>query len=221
MRKRVVFTLIAAMIFAGIPAGCSGTEEPAEDASGEISVQTEDEETEENTEENAQEETDDPSAGNAEAESSDSEAESYVPEEYRIDNFPIIGQMPELPTGCEITALTMALQYYGYDADKVTMASEYLPTAGTGNYYGDDGRLYGNDLNQYFIGDPFTEGGIICGTGAIISAADVYLENQGSIMRAVDRSGSSPEQLYELVSRNIPVVVWVTIGMQDRHETQG
>lgn len=161
MRKRVVFTLIAAMIFAGIPAGCSGTEEPAEDASGEISVQTEDEETEENTEENAQEETDDPSAGNAEAESSDSEAESYVPEEYRIDNFPIIGQMPELPTGCEITALTMALQYYGYDADKVTMASEYLPTAGTGNYYGDDGRLYGNDLNQYFIGDPFTEGGII------------------------------------------------------------
>lgn len=148
-------------------------------------------------------------------------SEDTFPQEYRINDFPVIWQMPELPTGCEITALTMALQYYGYDVDKIRMASEYLPTAGTGNYYGDDGRLYGNDLNQYFIGDPFTEGGIICGTGAIISAADVYLESQGSTMRAVDRTGSSPEELYELVSQDIPVVVWVTIGMQDRYTAQG
>lgn len=143
------------------------------------------------------------------------------PQEYRIDGFPIIWQMPELPTGCEITALTMALQYYGYDVDKIRMASDYLPTVGTGNYYGDDGKLYGNDLNKYFIGNPFTEDGIICGTGAIISAADVYLESQESTMRSVDRTGSSPEELYELVSQDIPVVVWVTIGMQDRYTAKG
>lgn len=38
------------------------------------------------------------------------------------DDFPIIIQNPELPTGCEITALTMVLNYYGYPADKIVMA---------------------------------------------------------------------------------------------------
>ena len=74
----------------------------------------------------------------------------------QIEDFPIIYQMPELPTGCEITALTMAVNYYGYPADKTVMASEYLPTASANRYYGADGRLYGTDMNEYFIGDPFT-----------------------------------------------------------------
>ena len=54
----------------------------------------------------------------------------------QIEDFPIIYQMPELPTGCEITALTMAVNYYGYPADKTVMASEYLPTASANRYYG-------------------------------------------------------------------------------------
>ncbi|MBM6751381.1 C39 family peptidase [Mediterraneibacter glycyrrhizinilyticus] len=138
-----------------------------------------------------------------------------------IENFPVINQMPELPTGCEITALTMVLQYYGYPADKTDMASGYLPTASADRYYGDDGRLYGTDMNEYFIGDPFTAGGIICGTGAIVTAADRYLDDQGSSMRALDMTGSSPEELYKLVSRGQPVIVWVTISMADRGSTQG
>lgn len=36
-----------------------------------------------------------------------------IPVSYTIKNFEIIGQLPELPTGCEITALTMVLNYYG------------------------------------------------------------------------------------------------------------
>lgn len=144
------------------------------------------------------------------------------PDSYRIEDFPLIMQMPELPTGCEITALTMALNYYGFQIDKVTMATEYLPTLPSADVYiTEDGILYGNDMNQFFIGDPASENGVICGTGAIVTAADLFLENAGSDMRAVDRSGSNVQELYQLVSEDIPVVVWCTIGMDDRNIQQG
>lgn len=129
--------------------------------------------------------------------------------------------MPGLPTGCEITALTMVLNYYGMEADKVEMATKYLPTQQLNLYYGSDGRLYGNDLNQYFIGDPTTENGYVCGTGAIITAANAYLQEQGSQLTAVDYTGADPDTLYQLVSQDIPVVVWVTISMEERGDTEG
>ena len=138
-----------------------------------------------------------------------------------IDDFEITYQMPELPTGCEITALTMALNYYGYGIDKVTMAAQYLPTAAANLYYGADGTLYGSDLNQYFIGDPATEFGYVCGTGAIVTAADSYLSETESELRAKDMTGTEPEELYEMVSEDIPVVVWVTIEWQTGSHAQG
>ena len=76
-------------------------------------------------------------------------------------------------------------------------------------------------MNEYFIGDPFTEGGIICGTGAIVTAADGYLADTGSALRAYDITGSSPEELYRRVRNGQPVVVWVTISMADRRAAQG
>ncbi|MBQ7784498.1 MAG: C39 family peptidase, partial [Oscillospiraceae bacterium] len=45
---------------------------------------------------------------------------AYIPTE-------MIMQNPELPTGCEITSLTMLLRHIGYDADKLDMADNYLP----------------------------------------------------------------------------------------------
>lgn len=84
------------------------------------------------------------------------------PDSYRIEDFPLIMQMPELPTGCEITALTMTLNYYGFQIDKVTMATKYLPTLPSADVYvTEDGILYGNDMNQFFIGDPASENGVI------------------------------------------------------------
>ena len=150
------------------------------------------------------------------------EQESAIAEsEHQINSFDVIFQMPELPTGCEITALTMVLNYYGMEADKVEIATKYLPTQQLNLYYGSDGLLYGNDLNQYFIGDPTTENGYVCGTGAIITAANAYLQEQGSQLTAVDYTGVDVDTLYQFVSQDIPVVVWVTISMTDRGETEG
>ncbi|MCD8326933.1 MAG: C39 family peptidase [Lachnospiraceae bacterium] len=143
-----------------------------------------------------------------------------TPSEYQIEDFEIIYQNPELPTGCEISALTMALCYYGFDADKITMASEYLPTAAAVFYYGSDGLKYGPDLNEFFVGDPFSSG-YICGTAAIVTAADAYLADAGSDMTARDLTGFPTDVLYSLVSQDIPVVVWVTIDMTTRYTPEG
>ena len=58
--------------------------------------------------------------------------EKNLPEQAQIEDFGLILQMPELPTGCEITALTMMLNYYGYTVDKTVMASDYLPVRSAG-----------------------------------------------------------------------------------------
>lgn len=149
-------------------------------------------------------------------------AETAGAESHVIGEFVVIYQMPELPTGCEITAATMVLNYYGFSADKVEMAVNYLPTlASTGRYYGEDGLLYGNDLYMYFLGDPETEGGYVCGAGAIVTALNAYLADQGASLQAVDKTGALASELYELVSRDIPVIVWCTIGMTERNVVQG
>lgn len=140
--------------------------------------------------------------------------------QHLIQDFPLINQMPELPTGCEITALTMVLQYYGFDADKLEMALTYLPTAPAEFFTGPDGRLYGPNLNLVFVGDP-TGAGYICGTAPIVAAAERYLAEQDTRLTATDLTGATPEELYLLVDQDIPVVVWVTIEMADRLPTEG
>ena len=144
-----------------------------------------------------------------------------LPDQHTIEDFPIIWQMPELPTGCEVTALTMALRFYGYDVSKTEMAGHYLPTEYPYLTYGSDGTLFGLDLNQVFVGDPFSDGGYTCGTSAILTAANDYLAEQGNDHTAVDLTGSTPEKLYALVAQDTPIVVWVTIGMTDRYTSQG
>lgn len=133
----------------------------------------------------------------------------------KISGFPLIYQNPELPTGCEITALTMVLRYYGFSVSKTTMASTYLPKTGYSVYTGTDGRKYGPDLDEYFVGDPFGSG-TICGPGALVTAANEYLQTQGSSLVAKDITGAAFDELYMRVSQNQPVVIMSTIGMNNR-----
>lgn len=139
----------------------------------------------------------------------------------QLTDFEIIEQYPQLPTGCEITALTMVLNYYGFDVDKVTMALDYMPKVQAEFYRSEDGRLIGPDLENYFVGDPTEETGYICGTGAIVTAANAYLEDVGSGLTASAMKNAQPEELYALIDQGIPVVIWCTINMEDRAETDG
>ncbi|MDN4847552.1 C39 family peptidase [Ligilactobacillus salivarius] len=53
----------------------------------------------------------------------------------------VIGQNPELPTGCEITAVTMMLRYTGANVNKIQLANE-MPRSNNGDYG--------------FVGNPFS-----------------------------------------------------------------
>ncbi|MDE7288131.1 MAG: C39 family peptidase, partial [Oscillospiraceae bacterium] len=116
-------------------------------------------------------------------------------------------QIPELPTGCEVTSLTMLLNYIGFDVDKLTLADEYLPK----------GEYRKTDFNKVFVGDPRNRNAYGCTAAVIAETAEKFLnvydtENKWQV---VNITGYSPEMLYSAVKSGNPVVVWGSINMGD------
>jgi len=102
---------------------------------------------------------------------------------------PLIAQRPELPTGCEITAVTMLMQAVGIPVNKVQLAHEMPYDA--------------SDCNQGFVGDPFTENGNSIYPPALIKLITKYAGH------ATDLTGASLSVLKAQIDQNHPVVVWV------------
>lgn len=73
-----------------------------------------------------------------------------LPEAVLLD-VPVVYQWPEMPNGCEATALTMLLQYYGFAADKLSVAYDYIPRSDfTYTWF----STYGPDPASAYAGDP-------------------------------------------------------------------
>ncbi|WP_203650100.1 C39 family peptidase [Secundilactobacillus yichangensis] len=102
---------------------------------------------------------------------------------------PLIPQRPELPTGCEITAVTMMLQYAGAQVNKVQLAKEMpYDTA---------------DCNKGFVGDPFTENGNSIYPPALMDLITKYAGH------GTDLTGADLSTLKAQIDLDHPVVVWV------------
>lgn len=144
----------------------------------------------------------------------DTTSATTLPRSALIEDVPFIDQFPELPTGCEITAATMALDYLGFTATN-TELSALMPKSDYIYSYDDEGHLVGPDPDVTFIGDPETEEGSFCNPGPVVMALNAYLESKGATNRATDITGALPEDLYARVATGTPVVVWVTTYMQD------
>lgn len=126
-----------------------------------------------------------------------------IPRKYSISDFKAVLQKPELPTGCEVTALCEVLNYLGFDIDKVTLSDEFMPMDNNGI----------TTMKTAYIGDPKSDEGFGCNAPVIVQTADDYFESVDSPCYAVDMTGSSMKELYYQVSQGRPVVIWNTINM--------
>jgi len=123
----------------------------------------------------------------------------------------VLLQNPELPNGCEITALTMLLRHRGYDADKLAMADTYLskePLAAKGETH------YCGDPEKVYCGDPASEDeGFYCFEGPIMEAGNRYLESQEAPYTVVGMTGAKESTITGLLDKGIPVMLWCTLEM--------
>ena len=118
---------------------------------------------------------------------------------------PAILQNPELPTGCEATALASALAFFGFDVDKTEIADEWLARSD-------------EDFVHAFLGDPHSDKGHTCMAPALVQAANDYLAAQASPLSARDCTGTPFSEVLELVAQGTPVIVWTTIGLAEPGE---
>lgn len=120
----------------------------------------------------------------------------------QLSNFKVIQQLPELPTGCEITSLTMALNYSGCSADKCDLADNYLTK----------GEFGQTDPRKAFIGDPRSENDSRgCYAPVIADTANKYLQANGYGKTASDLSGSALSDLFSYIDSGTPVIIWGTM----------
>ncbi|MDF2557867.1 MAG: hypothetical protein K0R71_1695 [Bacillales bacterium] len=111
-------------------------------------------------------------------------------QKYIIPGVPMVQQRPELPTGCEITSVTMMLLYAGFKVDKCELAVE-MP-------------YDKSDPNKGFVGDPFKKSGWTI----YPSALKGVIKNRTNSY--VNLTGCSNSDLEQHIQKSRPVAVWGT-----------
>lgn len=124
-----------------------------------------------------------------------------------LDTFQPICQYPELPTGCEITSLTMVLNHNGIPAGKCDLADNYL----------DKGEVGTVDFRIAFEGNPRDENSYGCYAPVVTNTANKYLQSVQAGLTAIDLSGIEFEGLFPYIDQGIPVIVWGTLDCAEGH----
>lgn len=125
---------------------------------------------------------------------------------------PIIFQNPELPNGCEITALTSVFHYYGYLVDKVKMSDFYLYQS---PFIYINNRRYGPDPNVGFAGSPKDQNGWYAFAGPIAQAAKIASKSLETNLKTENISGSTTEEIDNWIKQGVPVIMWVTLNLEE------
>lgn len=136
-----------------------------------------------------------------------------------------LSQVERFPCGCESVSAVMALRHAGYDYDAESFIDRFLPT-GDDPYFDDDGMLRADSPYEVFIGSPYSESSYGCYAPVIRRAMESAIDAAGAqpdgspsgaspAYRVADLTGTTLEELCRAyIDRDIPVIVWGTIGMR-------
>ncbi len=138
-------------------------------------------------------------------------AESVPLSQSHYISVPDINQLPELPTGCEVTSLTMVLNYLGIDIDKVEIARNYLEKDEL--FRDENDVLKGPDFRYVFTGDPENDYSFGCMAPCISDTAQKIFDDTKSEFTASDITGTSFYDLFYYIKNDIPVIIWITLGL--------
>lgn len=118
---------------------------------------------------------------------------------------PVYLQYPELYNGCEVTSLSMLLNYYGIEKTKLDLVPE-METDPTPIQLAKDGTiLYWGNPNNGFVGDVYGKKmGFGIFHGALFKLMEKYIPS------SIDLTGESFEELERQISDGFPVIVWTT-----------
>jgi len=117
-------------------------------------------------------------------------------------------QLPEMPTGCEIVSTRAVLEYYGISVTYEDMM-KHISTAQLKSTK--DGKLYGKSPYQAFLGDPTKYSGFGCYPPVITEMIENYNFDNLYVESTCNMSLDFLAKTY--VTKDIPVLVWATIGM--------
>ena len=123
-------------------------------------------------------------------------------------------QLQEMPTGCEIVSTRAVLEYYGISLTYQDMM-KHISTAQLKSTK--DGKLYSKSPYQAFIGDPTKYSGFGCYPSVITEMIENYHFDDLYVENTCNKSLDYLAKTY--VTRDIPVLVWATIGMGQSYLT--
>lgn len=118
-----------------------------------------------------------------------------------------IQQLPDLPSGCEITSTTIVLNYLGFDVDKLTLI-DYMSIMEAP----DENGLWESPWNV-FIGSPYSTRFGVYSTAIKDTIESYFVKNNIEDYEVLDLKDSSVMDLYSHIDDGYPVIVWATISM--------
>lgn len=134
-------------------------------------------------------------------------------------NIPVVLQRPALPHGCEVTALTAVLNYYGVDISKEKMVANYLPQE---DFIRSNGQWIGPDPAEKYAGNPADEAsGMYAFAPVIEKAAKKALKKEHASVQVKNLTGATKKEILAKVEKGIPVITWVTLDLSAPQRKEG
>lgn len=123
-----------------------------------------------------------------------------------IVNVPIVRQMPRWPTGCEIVATKMLAEFYGVNKS----VDDWINLLPRGDVYTQNGKLYGPDPREMFVGNPYSNAGYGVYHQPIMRMLKPYFGD-----RLINMTGLPFSEYEKMVRTGNPIAIWGTIWNRD------